>query len=458
MSGPQAAVPGRVYVSYAWRGADGAGADSEETVNEIEKRLKQAQIPLIRDKNDLGYKGSITEFMREIGAANAVIVVISRKYLLSANCMFELLEMARNGDLHDRLFPVVLDDAKIYAPEAQLDYSKYWEERKTALQEKSREQGAEYQAPIYESIDLFADYRREILRLLQLISSWNTLTRDLHREEQYESLIRALRTTLGNSTAPQRTASGSAARRTDPNQLARVMDRDPQIHAIEEAANLGGAQPIHQCFLFDSNGQDAPELLAETLFFRSRWVRKDPGADATLRSDRMAPAFPDYARPEIESLLESVLPKQEPPGIDGWMASGGPLKVVNLRIAQLNARALELLESIPPFLQRLMERAPPATLVILVHCEDPGGLLCRMRLGARLKRLEGQGITPIAALNGIGHDDLRGWIDQIWHQIELGHDSPDAIYRAIRDLLPGKTRKHYYDIQDRMAEILAPAG
>jgi len=97
-----------VYISYAW------GEEREEIVNELDQSLQARGIKIIRDKRDLGYKGSIKEFMEQIGRGLCVIVVISDKYLRSRNCMFELVEIAENKQFFDRIFPIILKDAAIW--------------------------------------------------------------------------------------------------------------------------------------------------------------------------------------------------------------------------------------------------------------------------------------------------------------------------------------------------------
>ena len=67
----------------------------------------------------------IRDFMQQIGRGHAVIVVISDKYLKSPNCMFELVEITRNKDFFDRVFPIVLADADIYNPVNRIRYIKY---------------------------------------------------------------------------------------------------------------------------------------------------------------------------------------------------------------------------------------------------------------------------------------------------------------------------------------------
>mgnify|MGYP001007140813 CR=1 FL=1 len=95
----------QVYFSYKW------GGEGERIVDAIDAALKEQGIPFVRDKADLGYKGRIGRFMQEIGRGHCVVVVICDQYLPSPNTMFGLVEIARNKDVHDRIFPVVLGDA-----------------------------------------------------------------------------------------------------------------------------------------------------------------------------------------------------------------------------------------------------------------------------------------------------------------------------------------------------------
>src|SRR4026209_1654922 len=116
-----------ILISYAW------GGERQEIVNQTDKALQARGITITRDKRDLGYKGSIKQFMERIGQGNCVIVVISDKYLRSPNCMFELVEIAGNKQFHDRIFPIVLAAADIYDPVKRLGYVKYWEDKRNEL-------------------------------------------------------------------------------------------------------------------------------------------------------------------------------------------------------------------------------------------------------------------------------------------------------------------------------------
>ncbi|MFW9259801.1 toll/interleukin-1 receptor domain-containing protein [Nostoc sp. CALU 546] len=112
-----------IFISYAW------GGDSETYVNHLYEVLQSKGIAIIRDKQDLGYKGLIKAFMEKIGRGKCVIAVISDKYLKSPNCMFELVQIAKNGGFYDRIYPIVLPDAQFYDPIQRIKYIKHWEEQ-----------------------------------------------------------------------------------------------------------------------------------------------------------------------------------------------------------------------------------------------------------------------------------------------------------------------------------------
>ena len=175
-----------VFISYAW------GGDREDIVNKIDASLQKRGIKIIRDKRDLGYKGSIKTFMERIGQGDCVIVVISDKYLKSPNCMFELVEIAANKEFGDRIFPIVLADADIYKPVNQLQYIKHWEAQFKELNDSLDGVGRANLSGIYEQLDLYDRIRDNISRLTAILSDMNTLTPDMHSDSDFESLYNAI--------------------------------------------------------------------------------------------------------------------------------------------------------------------------------------------------------------------------------------------------------------------------
>jgi TIR domain len=175
-----------VFISYAWGGA------REEIVNQIDEALQQRGIRIIRDKRELGYRGSIGEFMERIGRGNCVIVVISDKYLRSPNCMFELVEIADGKQFHDRIFPVVLSDANIYDPVKRIEYVKHWEMKRAELADAMRTLDPANLQGIREDMDLYDRIRDRISGLTSTLKDMNTLTPDMHRDSDFHDLYTAL--------------------------------------------------------------------------------------------------------------------------------------------------------------------------------------------------------------------------------------------------------------------------
>jgi len=175
-----------VFISYAWAG------ESEEIVNQIDQSLQKRGLKIIRDKRELGYKGSIKKFMERIGHGNCVIVVVSDKYLRSQNCMFELVEIAENQQFRDRIFPVVLEDANIYEPMKRLEYVKYWETKREELAEGIKSVDPANLQGLRDDIDNYDQFRDKISGLTSLLKDMNTLTPEMHRNSDFNDLYQAI--------------------------------------------------------------------------------------------------------------------------------------------------------------------------------------------------------------------------------------------------------------------------
>ena len=116
-----------VYISYAWDDVGDTSSSREEIVNRIERCLLKNGYDVRREKRKLGYGELISVFMKEMGSGGCVIAVLSDKYLRSQFCMYELLEVYRNHNFHNRLCPVFLADAEDVKDHMhRLAYIKYW--------------------------------------------------------------------------------------------------------------------------------------------------------------------------------------------------------------------------------------------------------------------------------------------------------------------------------------------
>jgi len=188
-----------VFISYAW------GGEREEIVDQIDQALEQRGLKIVRDKRDLGYKGSIKTFMEQIGQGDCVIVVISDKYLRSPNCMYELVEIADKKQIHDRIFPIVLEDAEIYDPVKRTAYIKHWEEKRAELAAAMKDLDPANLQGIREDIDLYDRIRDKISGLASLLKDMNTLSPEIHRESDFSELYDAIQKQIKEGQADSST-------------------------------------------------------------------------------------------------------------------------------------------------------------------------------------------------------------------------------------------------------------
>jgi hypothetical protein len=185
-SNPMAESSKNVFISYAW------GGESERIVNVLDAALQQRGLKIIRDKRNLGYKGSITSFMEDIGKGNKIIVVLSDRYLKSEKCMFELKEIEKNKDFAKRIFPIVLKDANIYDAKTRIDYIKFWEKETVELKAKADTVDRAYTGGIQTDIDKYSDIRRIIDQLTAIIADMNTLRPEMHEGDNFDTLYNSL--------------------------------------------------------------------------------------------------------------------------------------------------------------------------------------------------------------------------------------------------------------------------
>lgn len=180
-----------VYISHAW------GGESDKVMMKIVKRLEKERIQVVYDHKDLKYRGSISNFMNELGKAKAVILIVSNKYLRSEYCMFELLQIYENNHFLHRIFPVVLDEVQIAKSTDRLDLVKYWEQQQDELEQKIRElRTLAHIEGITEDLNLYTDIRKHIAKFTYILRDINTLNTKQHYDENFESLIVQMREAL----------------------------------------------------------------------------------------------------------------------------------------------------------------------------------------------------------------------------------------------------------------------
>ncbi len=143
-----------VFISFAWGDTQTEpGRLRQEAVERLESKLEEWGYHAILDRNGLRNGELISGFMKRIGRADRVLVILSEKYLRSPYCMTELHHLF-NRSLHEkeeflrRIIPLVLDDAKIDGWRDRRDHAKYWrnefEEMQAALNDLGSEDVGSY--------------------------------------------------------------------------------------------------------------------------------------------------------------------------------------------------------------------------------------------------------------------------------------------------------------------------
>lgn len=181
-----------VLVSYAWE------EEGEEVVDALEKALNERGVRLVRDKNELTYKESIRAFMERLGRGKCVVIVLSRKYFESVNCMFELTEIASHQEFRSRVFPLVLPDAGIFDVSTFLDYVKYWEERLKALDAKAKTVELTNLEFIQDELNLYRRIRDTMNGVTKVLRDMNTRTIDSHLASGFREVVAAIEKRLGS--------------------------------------------------------------------------------------------------------------------------------------------------------------------------------------------------------------------------------------------------------------------
>lgn len=222
-----------VFISYAW------GGEREEIVNQMDEALQKRGVRIIRDKRDLGYRGSIKEFMERIGQGNCVIVVVSDKYLRSPNCMFELVEIAENKQFHDRIFPIVLADANIYDPIKRIEYVRHWEAKRAELAEAMKTLDPANLQGIREDMDLYDRIRDKISGLTSILKDMNTLTPEMHQDANFGVLYDAIEKRM--KEGPMGPVAGAEAKAgEDSGKSVTAKDGGTSIGSIQIGGDVSG--------------------------------------------------------------------------------------------------------------------------------------------------------------------------------------------------------------------------
>lgn len=178
-----------IYISYSWK-------------MPVRSIVRQWLCPILK-KNDIHYNidledcefgDNIEEFENQIGEAENVLVVLSKSYFYSFNCMYELALMMKNNWYGKHLIWVSLDDFERKDVESESIY-KHWKAQKKELKEKIDEDadmGRLFQKDL-EKVQLILDYFPDAWEIIK----WtNTLSFEEVAVNDFQKLVARIKNEL----------------------------------------------------------------------------------------------------------------------------------------------------------------------------------------------------------------------------------------------------------------------
>ena len=183
-----------IFISYA-RGDQKTedGKKRQLVVDKILDSLKEKGHNVFIDIEQILFKGSIKNFMQNLGKAKYIIIILSDKYLKSKWCMMEVVMMIDFPDFRDRIFPIVLEDATIYDASGRADYVIYWQERIKELEGKIniiKDPGAAI--PILQELRDYKKIHGLIADFSETLGFMNVLKAEEQIDTNFEVLIKAI--------------------------------------------------------------------------------------------------------------------------------------------------------------------------------------------------------------------------------------------------------------------------
>ena len=117
-----------LFISYNWN--DG-GVLAEELENQLSDYFD-----IDRDRSCLKINDDIYGFMARIAICKNVVIVLTREYVKSINCMLEVSYLLQQPDWSEKVMVLVVDDT-IYSTERKIEILNYWDIKKKQLEKNA---------------------------------------------------------------------------------------------------------------------------------------------------------------------------------------------------------------------------------------------------------------------------------------------------------------------------------
>ena len=161
----------KVHISYKHDDAH------KDAIRAIINGLEENHIPYSIDEYDLQYRDNIDDYEKEIGSSDIVVMFVTSGYFKSIECMFEMTQIFKSGNINERVFPVV-DMEEFERNDDSLKKIKFFWNNERNKKINDITQGIS--EPVTNGI-------KKIDGILNTIDDWNFLCR--YNSGNYEKLI-----------------------------------------------------------------------------------------------------------------------------------------------------------------------------------------------------------------------------------------------------------------------------
>ncbi|MEP4039216.1 toll/interleukin-1 receptor domain-containing protein [Pseudophaeobacter sp.] len=127
--GPDPNAPAKFFVSYAWGDTD--NPDRARIVDDFCERAAAEGTLIRRDKNEIAFGNSISEFMDKLVQGDRILIVLTEKYLHSVPCMTELYQIwhhagHNSGEFFEKVRLFTAEGTEIFDSVGRALIGKHW--------------------------------------------------------------------------------------------------------------------------------------------------------------------------------------------------------------------------------------------------------------------------------------------------------------------------------------------
>jgi len=174
----------KIFISYCWK--------NKTIVDEIDESFAKDGVILIRDKRNTEYKDSFKEFMKRIRSTDSVLMIVSDAYLKSKNCMYEVLETLKDENYKERIYPIILSDAKIYSPAERLNYLDYWKNEYSSLKKSISKHSPEEVISVTSDLKIMRNINGSIVDFISIVSDLKAIPLEILKKNQFKEIKQKL--------------------------------------------------------------------------------------------------------------------------------------------------------------------------------------------------------------------------------------------------------------------------